>query len=1080
MEDVEIALSHELTRIIATWSRYPVSLAKLADILSAADGLVVQKCMNDRPPCTITKLGKIILTELPERAYTLRILQGLCHSSEFRDRLLLQNSGLLDALLTKACSSVGDCEECSKLCVLLLSRPLPATVPLSAKAQSFFLQVLERAIKSPCVGTLKPVHYMLDGACRDILSILPSGNICALDNELRKILTSQHPPENSMLTLWCFGIVFLIEHPQDTGGAGNNLSNFTLQTPKVTAKKQWKTSSGEKVFGSISDMHKAILLNYLNVVSASKGHAVVSDAEAIEVIRIATKIVQCMDVEVRRNWPTSGNLAEHVFPKLPKYILQKNIHLVVQFEALCFFATIVGHDQLPGALVAQYETTLLTVLNSRLDPKLIRETLAASLPIFAPHLQESTIRAFVRELLNTNTRSTSSSELLSFTVLAEELTVTTAICEPLSSGVVRALSSKQLQRSAQIFLRMSSHGQSRNHEGDSCHMFNEALRQSLLSATVSMFLTAAFTSRAEELAITLSRKQQELNRAPAQCSHLMSNGQSHFSLSIFEQKCTPSTTSSQQDWRDRLRAELDRQNFYQYELVTRSVSQICQELEARCEYVEEPLRRERDKVKELQAKVSEWEAETSKLQTKKTELEAEKAQTESELERVETERENISMALKGLNDELAAVNKRADETLRTVHEEFSAKELQLKSLIIKYEEDLRGKSKNIDVLNWEIKRLEDDARKAESERKHLGELHDALKVRSKTLEAQLESERQRGSQQTDEIIQLKGDGSKLAGRLNSTEAQLQSTTDQLEELQARHHESVQSSEEVLQNLELKYETDLEAAATKATEECDALKVKLQSALDAGKQSNDAYEASCRELQCKQNTITLLEAKVERLTDMCSEKDEQLQELQSWMSRQPTFMTKRNPSANPLPINTTSHSPNRSSSTTRHQHRRRKSSLQTQDKAPMSTQTAMENLANASFNSSDSSKSGPTPKRAKPRKPSFKVSAMHTSYDQKAKPSSKPLPKMPLTTAKRHALKEVSPNRRHMTVGFEEEDMSKDQTMKWRDNLQSVGQGNFDTDSFFAGTPFTPGKVLCGTGKEGGEGGKEGEETTVEL
>jgi hypothetical protein len=172
------------------------------------------------------------------------------------------------------------------------------------------------------------------------------------------------------------------------------------------------------------------------------------------------------------------------------------------------------------------------------------------------------------------------------------------------------------------------------------------------------------------------------------------------------------------------------------------------------------------------------------------------------------------------------------------------------------------------------------------------------------------------------------------------------------------------------------------------------------------------------------------------------------------------------------------------------HRRRKSAINAHDEAPKAamgtqgiTNTAMENLANASFASSESYSSqggGPMPKRSKPRS-SFRPPTMHTPYTQKPMLTSNSAPKQ-LSPSKRSALRQMSPNRRH-TVGFalaeaEEEDRAIGirSARKRRGSLPDIEQADFDMDDeFMAGTPLTPG-FMAGTGKMP----DEDDATTTEL
>jgi hypothetical protein len=261
--------------------------------------------------------------------------------------------------------------------VLLLSRPLPAFMPLPASAQTFFLRVFERARQSPDVCTLKPVYSMLNGACRDLLSLLPTDRREQFDQVLSHILSSNGAGQNYMLMLWCFGIVLLAEHSGESELVRSSIENGT-----TNPKKQWKTASGHKMFGSVDKIYKMISLTYLSVIFATKGDVGVSDDDAIEGIRIAVCTLRCVDRKALRSWPTSSALAKGTFTKLPLKILHANISPAVQIEALSFYSMVAGEGSLSTDIVTHYERCL-TNAAELVIPECLGETLLISLPIYS-------------------------------------------------------------------------------------------------------------------------------------------------------------------------------------------------------------------------------------------------------------------------------------------------------------------------------------------------------------------------------------------------------------------------------------------------------------------------------------------------------------------------------------------------------------------------------------------------------------------------------------------------------------------------------------------------------------------------
>ena len=213
--------------------------------------------------------------------------------------------------------------------MLLLSYTLPEAVPLPASAQPFFLQVFDKATQAPDVSTLKPIYHMLNGACGELLSLLSSEERHAFDQNLCDILKASSTGQNSMLLLWCFGIIILAEHPLRVWKHYPPPTGSDLHRgPNGCSENQWRTASGRKLFGS---PYKAIQLAYLSVMFALKAE-LVPEPEAVECIRIATRTVGLVDQAVRERWPSSSPNAKDTFLRLPGKLLKKGIDAAVQFE----------------------------------------------------------------------------------------------------------------------------------------------------------------------------------------------------------------------------------------------------------------------------------------------------------------------------------------------------------------------------------------------------------------------------------------------------------------------------------------------------------------------------------------------------------------------------------------------------------------------------------------------------------------------------------------------------------------------------------------------------------------------------
>ncbi|KAF3051690.1 hypothetical protein E8E11_011005 [Didymella keratinophila] len=905
----------------------------------------------------------------------------LCCSPEFTEKLLLQSPGLLNALLVKANSSQRDFEDYLDLCVRLLSRPLPECISLPASAQTFFLRVFERASQNPGVSTLQPVYSMLNGACRKLLSLLPAEVRQQFDRELCHILSSNGTGQNSMLLLWCFGIVILAEHLEEFSGS----QNFGLDQPKSTAglEKQWKTASGRKLFGSPNGMYKTINLTYLSVIWATKGDVGVSDAEAIEGIRIAVRTLRFVEVEARVGWPGSSALAKNIFPKLPAKIVREGINPAVQLEAMCFFAIIAGANNLPMEIVTQYQRCLAT-LEDLADPDALREILLVSLPIFAPQMQDSLFRTLLSDVLDVCTGDSTSRPLSSLVTLVDTMSAVSLTCPALSTKLLHALASTTLQGKAWSLVRSNALTTDLG-----CRSYAASLHREVLAATISLVLNLAMTGRSEELSLPtqlisgLITRQRNLPHFPKQCSHAASNPNSA-SISLFQQESTPFTGQHLQDWRNRLKSELESQTSYQRDSIVRSVAQICQDLETRCNTVEEPLRLEKARSQELEQRVEELSEQVFSLESQAADDRFHLDGLEDEKIGLADEKDRISAKLDELRMRFEEANRDADEALRNAKEDFNAQELELRSTILNHEEQLQTREGTVRELNGALSDVRNSLEHTEEELRALGERYEDLQTRLGDTSRQLDDEREVKFRQSEEILKLKERGINLEHQLQTTESELEAMTGQLSALEVSHRELKQSSEEALKDLEARYTADMKASATRAEEEHTKLNSKLTDTAQINRQLKDAHDNTRRELHTLQNSFSTLETKAQELGILCGEQEEELEDLRTL--RRNVLASMGLATQNPLAIRSASRSQKDGTvpETPREprEHRRRKSAIQTQDtalKAPTAAQgftnTAMGNIAEASFASSgQGSQNGSTPKRQKPR-PSFKVPTM---------------------------------------------------------------------------------------------------------
>jgi predicted nucleic acid-binding Zn-ribbon protein len=706
-------------------------------------------------------------------------------------------------------------------------------------------------------------------------------------------------------------------------------------------------------------------------------------------------------------------------------------------------------------------------------------------------MQPNSLYALIAGILEVCVSPSNSYQLLTYTILVEQIAAALPNCASLQTTLLFAASCTDIQAKIWKLIQVEAVA-----ENATCLVYAVSLHQQMTSAMVALLLTLALTVQLTEntlpLAITtaLINKQRKSSRVTSQCSHPLLVVEPT-KMSLFQQKNTPYTGQHLQDWRSRLKSELESQSFYQRDSIVRSVAQICQDLEIRCNTVEEPLRREKEKSQELEQQVIGLHERVASLEVQATDDRFHSEGLEDEKLNLLDERDNLFTKLKQLEAETSETIRKANDALNQVKEESNATELELRSTILTYEESIRVHEKDAEAQNNTLDKLRESLQHIQDQRTALNEQHITLQSRVRDVEERLDCEYETVRTQTEEIVQLKDRILELELQLQYTEKELDTITARLGGLQINHQELIQTSEETHKNLENKYTYDMDMAAIKARDDHETLNARLMEALQHSKRTENAHDATRQDLQLLQTSIPPLEAKIEELTAFCSEQEEELDELRTL--RKNVLASFGYTSQNSLAI--------RSSSRTQkdaidpqtprppREHRRRKSAIQTSNDEPTIlrgthdvTSAAMQNVANASFVSSDShsSQNGSTPKRSKLR-PSFKVPAMHTPYTQKPILASRSMSKK-LSPIKRSALRQLSPNPRHTTVGFtgfENEEMHTNEMRperKRRCSLQGVEEADFDTEEFLAGTPLTPGNFAAGTGRVP----DNNDETTTEL
>lgn len=494
-------------------------------------------------------------------------------------------------------------------------------------------------------------------------------------------------------------------------------------------------------------------------------------------------------------------------------------------------------------------------------------------------MQEAFLQCLLCHILNANISPRSIDQLQNTTALVKEVTATALCYETFRDHLLTALSKFGVSENIQVFLAVCP-GNLEGLQTTFCRSYETTLRQTCLSATISMLLSIILTGDwggtlhvSSAIGVALINKQHLLSVPSTQCSHAVLRNRPRYAfvfhdrliksvrllsklpsdpISLFEQECTPLLNLPLQDWRGRLKAELDSHNSYQRDSMIQAVAQICRDLEVRCHTFEEPLRCERNRSSALEEELCQARASMESLEQKRIDDSLFLHTLEAEKSRLESSNDELFARIRKLQIASEQSNLQAETVLRQAEETYNHKEMQLKSTVLQLEKTVEAHQQDLKFMGERTVALGDELAKQESEKHDLSSEYSRLQVRLGEEQSSAEQHRrtvtrlndlcnklqgqlQETTRESDEarqsivaketeIVRLGNKTADLEGDLRQKKHELAGTTEKLEDLQARHYELAQSSTRALQEVEAQYESDLETVALKAAEQYHCIQV----------------------------------------------------------------------------------------------------------------------------------------------------------------------------------------------------------------------------------------------------------------
>lgn len=314
------------------------------------------------------------------------------------------------------------------------------------------------------------------------------------------------------------------------------------------------------------------------------------------------------------------------------------------------------------------------------------------------------------------------SDLGMATAMTIELAKNVTTSQDLRHKILHLLSTNELLAPLQAFTKtVKNYYRQGNeiHVHGTCLACYTANRHILQHRFCFLILQTALHAAENEMSVepwlttALLKKQMSIGTSPTACNRA-SMRKDLTVVSLFEAKSTPEEMPSHA-WRDPLMQCLSRDAGYQHQSVVKIVSEVCRDLEARCEDAERPYREEQTRAHDLERKLKASEDRTVELQVQNEdslnmihELKTEKSQLKERADWAESRVQSMSSdaeTLRKVTDDTISEATRKEGALL---EAARKRDLLYLATLTGKDEELKKKGLIIDELESERNVLRDD------------------------------------------------------------------------------------------------------------------------------------------------------------------------------------------------------------------------------------------------------------------------------------------------------------------------------------------------------------------------------------
>lgn len=549
----------------------------------------------------------------------------------------------------------------------------------------------------------------------------------------------------------------------------------------------------------------------------------------------------------------------------------------------------------------------------------------------------------------------------------------------LRSAILFTLSANAFSRSLNDFLALPlpmAHDAEACTGSSVCHAALARSQRKLQLDICSLFLRTGLLASTDQagidpaLAVSLLEKQVEFATAIPACRVASQSFHCNGALPLVEQSSPAPETGASSDWRARLSADLLRNATNHSESIIHTVGEVCRDLEDRCEVVEQPLREEQERSKNFETQLEAARTRTAALESQAEErnlflngLDAEKNSLEHQLEASEARVTQLTDLHHEMDSKFAAARAEAARSAAAAKDEASDQDLKHIAIVSTMEDTINDQSERIEQIELSSKALRDELTAVShaelANQKRVGELEAEVAEGARARQVEKVSSVQKDV----DIESLRSLRVRLQAEVEAAQKVIRDQATSIESLQKELQSARVSSEEDFESLKQTHASDRQAAATEVArmvhdhqEETARLRADLQKAVDTA-----SAESGKRD-----STISGLERKIEKLLKERKEKAKEFAEAQDLSTKLMAVMGLK-------PDQASAHSYNPATSSL-------KDIFVDSPKSQHGSRRQTTTATSQSFESSTSSKSGPTPKRTRPRRSTRTLSMQQAKID----------------------------------------------------------------------------------------------------